>query len=271
MSNKGNFSVSAFAKYSRTTKDTLLHYDRIGLLSPMLRGDNGYRYYHPGQMAMVNVIRTMQDMGLSLNEIKEMVHERDPGSSEATFRSQIGRIDQKIKSLINTKQLLSTLHQNVLAGLEIDEHSISFVEMNEKSLILGERNDYSNGKNDYDALNIFYAKTQERYPDMNLNYPVWGYFLPERIKRGDWKWPDHFYFYHPQGEEKRPASLYAVGYTRGGYGECGDLYEKMLKFIKKNNHELSGGVYEEYMLNEIFITNEKNYLIRLMMEVSKIK
>jgi len=45
MPENGMFSISDFAKYSRTTRDTLLHYDRIGLLSPATRGENNYRYY----------------------------------------------------------------------------------------------------------------------------------------------------------------------------------------------------------------------------------
>jgi len=51
------FTVNEFADYSRTTKDTLIHYDKIGLLTPALRGENNYRYYSGGQLAVVNVIR----------------------------------------------------------------------------------------------------------------------------------------------------------------------------------------------------------------------
>jgi DNA-binding transcriptional MerR regulator len=34
------FSVSDFAKFSRTTRDTLHHYDKIGIPPPLLRGEN---------------------------------------------------------------------------------------------------------------------------------------------------------------------------------------------------------------------------------------
>jgi len=42
MAKSGLFSVNAFGTFSRTTRDTLHHYDRIGLFSPEARGKNGY-------------------------------------------------------------------------------------------------------------------------------------------------------------------------------------------------------------------------------------
>ena len=34
-----------FAQLCRTTKEALRHYDRIGLLCPAARGENGYKLY----------------------------------------------------------------------------------------------------------------------------------------------------------------------------------------------------------------------------------
>ncbi len=48
MANCGIFPVSRFAKLTRTTRDTLLYYDRIGLMSPIERGENKYRCYSSG-------------------------------------------------------------------------------------------------------------------------------------------------------------------------------------------------------------------------------
>ena len=35
--------ISEFAKKSGVTVKTLLHYDKIGLLKPSMKGENGYR------------------------------------------------------------------------------------------------------------------------------------------------------------------------------------------------------------------------------------
>ena len=39
------FKTSSFAALCGVKKDTLLHYDHIGLLQPHSIGENGYRYY----------------------------------------------------------------------------------------------------------------------------------------------------------------------------------------------------------------------------------
>lgn len=38
-------SAGRFAALVGTTKETLFHYDEIGLFVPKRRGTNGYRYY----------------------------------------------------------------------------------------------------------------------------------------------------------------------------------------------------------------------------------
>ena len=266
---KGIFSISSFAKYSRTTKDTLLHYDRMGLLSPNIRGANGYRYYSPSQLATINVIRTMKEMGLSLVEIKQLIDSRNPKNFDVTFDVQIAKIEERIKELIDSRALLKTLHHYIQEGLKVDEHSLSIRYLPEVSMILGEENDYSDGKDDYDALNIFYEKINEKYSKLNLNYPVWGFFPGERIRNRDWKYPSRFYFYHPKGNRKREAGEYAIGYTRGGYGKCEDVYIRLLEYIRKEGYVISGDCYEEYIHNEISISDDTNYLIRVMIRVKR--
>ena len=43
-------SAGRFAALVGTTKETLFHYDEIGLVVPKRRGTNGYRYYAMDQM-----------------------------------------------------------------------------------------------------------------------------------------------------------------------------------------------------------------------------
>ncbi|MCL1887854.1 MAG: hypothetical protein FWF96_03160, partial [Kiritimatiellaeota bacterium] len=101
----------------------------------------------------------------------------------------------------------------------------------------------------------------------DLNYSVWGTFSEKRVKSGDWVWPDRYYFYNPEGRDRRPAALYAIGYTRGGYGQCGGLYKRLIHYINEHGFEICGDAYEEYPLNEVCITDSSNYLIRLMITV----
>jgi DNA-binding transcriptional MerR regulator len=271
MSDNRLFSAGDFAKFSRTTRNTLHHYDNIGLLSPVSRGENNYRYYSSGQLATINVIRTLQELGLSLTEIKTLRDNRTPENFDEMIMRQIDEIDLKIENWVRARKLLFTLQKTIHSVLNIDEREITVQFLPSEAIILGELNDYSRGRNDYDALFDFYHDMNKKYPSLDMNYPVWGCLSEDRIKRGEWIWPDRFYFYNSEGHDKRPASLYAIGHTRGGYGQGGDLYRRIIDYIDRNQYEICGETYEEYPLNELCISDDTKYLIRVMITVCKKK
>jgi len=269
MPESGLLSISDFAEFSRTTRDTLLHYDRIGLLSPVLRGENNYRYYSSTQHAIVNVIRTFQQLGMSLEEIAGLRDRRTPELANMVFERQIEEIDKKIDEWVRARKLLLTLKKAIDSAADIDENTITVKFMPAEAIILGEINDYSRGRTDHDALLTFYNDVSIKYPGTDLNYPVWATCSQERIKQGDWSYPDRFYFYNPEGYDRRPAALYAIGYKRGGYRPNDDLYERIVKYIDTRGYEISGDAYEEYPVNEICAIDDNDYLIRVMITVKE--
>ena len=267
MPKTGLFHTRAFAKFSRTTRHSLYHYDKIGLLSPVSRGENDYRYYSSGQLAVVNLIRTLQGLGLSLTEIKALKDNRTPKHLDETLSDQITKIDMQIDDWIRARKLLFTLQKIIHPVLDVNEQEIAVRSLPAEAIVIGDWNDYSQGRNDYDALLDFYHAAGDKHPDLDMNYPVWGIFSKERIKRGDWRWPCRFYFYNPEGHDKKPAALYAIGYARGRYGQTDELYRRIIDFIDNNGLEICGDAYEEYPLNEICISDDTNYMIRLMITV----
>lgn len=268
---KSPYSIREFAKLTRTTRDSLIYYDKIGLLSPVHRGDNNYRYYSSGQLAFVNLIHTFQELGMSLEEIKALKDERTPYLIDSLLDRQLERLDEEIEKKVRARKLLHLLKTNIHSQLGIDETAITVRFQPAEAIVLGDINDYSRGRSDYDALFDFYQHCHENYPDYDLNYPVWGLFEEARIKNRDWVYPDRFYLYYPEGHDKKPAALYAIGYKRGRYGDAHDLYARMLDYIEANGYEICGPAYEEYPLDEICVKDESDYLIRVMITVREKK
>ena len=67
-----------FSKINRITTKALRHWDEIGLLKPEKVEDwTGYRYYSSRQLPRVHRILTLKQMGLSLNEIKEIIDKNE--------------------------------------------------------------------------------------------------------------------------------------------------------------------------------------------------
>ncbi len=261
------FSVGTFARLARTTRDTLHHYDSIGLLSPMLRGENHYRYYSAGQLASINVVRVSRELGLTLEEIKGEKDKRNPEYADAFLGRRIDEIDKKMEDWAVARKLLTTLQKAIRSVRGVDEDAVTIQYVPAEAIIMGDINDYSQGQGPYDALLQFYNNMGERYPHLDLNFPVWGLFSRRRIEQGDWAVPERYYFYNPDGWDRRPAAQYAVGYTRGGYGHNDELYQRIVRYIDEQDYEICGDAYEEYPLNEFSISDANNYLLRVMIPV----
>ena len=71
-------STGEFASLCRTRKDTLLFYDKEGLLKPRLVSENGYRRYSIGQFYEFDMIAMLKETGSSLKEIRAFMQEPDP-------------------------------------------------------------------------------------------------------------------------------------------------------------------------------------------------
>jgi DNA-binding transcriptional MerR regulator len=69
--------ISEFARAGNVTIRALRFYDEVGLLSPAhVASETGYRRYSPAQIAELNQIQALKDMGFSLQEIRELLQRR---------------------------------------------------------------------------------------------------------------------------------------------------------------------------------------------------
>lgn len=71
------FTIGDFARYGRVSARMLRHYDALGLLCPD-RTDpvTGYRYYGAAQLARLNRVIALKDLGFSLQQVRAVLDER---------------------------------------------------------------------------------------------------------------------------------------------------------------------------------------------------
>lgn len=72
MDNKNLFSIGEVAKAASITRKTILNYETKGLITPDKKdGATGNRYYTIDTFTQIRTIRVFQNLGLSLDEIKD--------------------------------------------------------------------------------------------------------------------------------------------------------------------------------------------------------
>lgn len=68
------FAIGDFAKHARVSVRMLRHYDALGLLPPARVDEfSGYRYYDAAQLARVNRIVALKDLGFTLRQVQSIL------------------------------------------------------------------------------------------------------------------------------------------------------------------------------------------------------
>ena len=97
--------IGDLAKRCDVTRDTLSFYEREGLLSPPHRSDAGYRLYGESDAERVQFIRRAQAVGLTLDDIRELLSVqrlRTPGACRRVaerLKARIQVIDRRVAEL----------------------------------------------------------------------------------------------------------------------------------------------------------------------------
>lgn len=98
------FSIGDAAAQAHMTRETLRHYDRIGLVRPSkVDPHSKYRYYTAEDIVRLNTVHALQQMDLPLQEIKRALAYDDLEQLIAFLERAERRADEKIASLQSSK------------------------------------------------------------------------------------------------------------------------------------------------------------------------
>lgn len=97
---QSKLSIGEMARLRDVTVETLRHYDKLGLFKPIYTDSRtGYRYYSISQYEVLGTIKQLRKIGLSLEEIKQFLMNRNVKKSIQSLQKTIATIQEKIKEL----------------------------------------------------------------------------------------------------------------------------------------------------------------------------
>ncbi len=101
--------IGEVARRAGVSVDTVRFYERRGILPPAPRRASGYRMYSEATTQRIGFARTLQSLGLSLDEIVEMLAAVDAGTAtcenqQFRIESVVQRIDAKLRELRATRR-----------------------------------------------------------------------------------------------------------------------------------------------------------------------
>lgn len=268
---KNYHTTGEFARMCATTKETLRHYDEIGILKPAVVGSNGYRYYRTGQFFDYDLIATLKEAGCSLAEIKSYTEHYEAQDFLAVMKEKAQQLEEEKRKIEAMQRLLQRSIRSTEYALTEDYYKPRLVNCEAEYLITI--------KVDHPETQTF-SEEVERIREHFLHlekqnlweeYAIGSIILQETLEKG--KYYESYYYtrIHSRRQDERlqikPAGQYVTMLHKGPYSALPRSYEIMKEYMQKCGLRICGNSYEYDMVGYLATQEMKDYIIQIQIQV----
>ena len=271
------FSIGEMAKLYNVSVETLRHYDRLNLLKPdYIKAKTGYRYYSIKSFLKMDLIKRCKAIGLSLDEIKEIIDEYT--SLESVLRiikNQKEMIDNKIVELNEIKNSIISLENSIEEALRLGINK-PFIKYNQKR-VLKVYNYTGRYTGEFQIklrkslleLETKYSRQipkiifKTSYKDIILNNKITYKKTMIQVEDDESKNSDEMIVLQP--------GTYATVYFDDYFYDNKKYYDILIKYINENNLKVIGDFYEIYDITRVGNDGEEKSLAKIEILIEEYK
>lgn len=262
-------TTGEFAKVMHVTKNTLFHYDKIGLFSPEVVLDNDYRYYSIHQMEVLDTIIMLKELGMPLKEIREFLNERSPKRLLELFDKEEQQIQDQIKKLRDQSRFIHEKSQRIRNVLEVELNTVYIKKFPERCFLIStfhEATDMVFEEKIIELIELYQSKNQSiRY---EIGYIQYG----ADVKNGVY---DHYQnvvllmWQKHEGLKYQvlPAGEYLTVYFKGVWKDIRAAYEILFHYAEKHHIDLADEFLEVYAVDNLMAENAEDYVIEVGVKI----
>lgn len=268
----GYLTTGEFAKICRVKKQTLFHYDQIGILRPEIMGENGYRYYSYLQLDTYNTIAMLKELEMPLAEIRSFLNSRTPEAFLHLLEDHMKLVDDKILELQWLKKFINGRINITKEGIEARDGRIFMETRPEEYYIITEYSGLNIEKDIYSALaeHIAYCEDNQIYSP----YAIGGL-----VKVSDGPWTEEYEYSHfytkimPEDialanqVTSFPSRTYITTYSTAGFDAIPDMMNQLLQYATDHNFQVGPYFFEDMLLDEMSTFGFDNYTLKLSLPV----
>lgn len=254
------------AKLHGISRQTLLYYDKIGLLKPKEIDEiNNYRYYTLDQFETLDVILSLKSLGMTLKEIKHYLSKASLRDRMEQLKNQDLLIRGKIEQLERTGRRLTSFLTALKQGMEITPFEIG-IKFLKKRYILIEPVQLPFGWYDLEmAMKKLIARSREE------DFVMSGYMV---YADNDGDGQEIFRKVALEIDHEAPDCIvegeYGYLYHQGPYEELVRSRSLLLEYIERSKYQVSGEIIEKVLLDTFAVSSEAEYLVEIQVPVQKL-
>lgn len=269
---KHYFKTAEFAALCGVKKDTLLHYDHIGLLKPQWVGENGYRYYSVRQLRSYDLISALRRLDTPLAEIRDYLTRRSPEALLDLLREKEADLETERKRLERMGDRLRETVRTVELAQQVRPGEIRLEEQPRQLLAVVKAPDFETFEEPVYLLHIRALLTWAREQGGSAQAP--GDIICQESLERDSFLEDYYFCPVPQGTtgwetRERPAGTYAVLYHQGSYQSQYGACRRLRDWALDRGYTIDGDLYEEDLVNYTTSEDPQSYLLRLSLKIKK--
>ena len=103
-------SIGDFSKMTHLSIKALRHYHEVGVLEPAeIDATSGYRFYTPDQVPAAQVVRRFRELGVPVDEVREILQTPDPTERNQVLISHLKRMENQLNQVEETVRSLRNL------------------------------------------------------------------------------------------------------------------------------------------------------------------
>ena len=291
MKKRDKLTTGEFADIFGVKKQTMFHYDNVGIFKPESEGENGYRYYSRSQMETFSLILMLRELGVSIPEIKAQMESCSPDSFVRLLEEKRSQLEEKIDHLKWAGEYIDKARRSAEEGIALrDENGrlrtgqVFRLSLPDEYLVTTECRSTYDGPEANEAVGEHYRFCKElglssRYPEGaiihkcdvertgdGLRY-VYGKFYTSITPSEIRALKRHL----PKAAKPRVVLDYhgefLAVYTDKGYGGVAECIRTLMEYAE--NYELKTGddFYEDVIWDDFSKGPGGDYLIRVTVKV----
>lgn len=242
-------TISEFARFAQVSSDLLHYYDRIDLFKPVyINSQSSYRYYHIEQLSEFNRIMALKDLGFTLQQIDNLVHDN---ISTSELRNMLilqkSQAEQNLRAELSRIRRIETRLQNLdVEGVALP-YDISTKTIPVQTYLSANHQHYSQLTNIEFFYTIVNAMPKEAVSslavmhDMQMNWDM-GFVVPTETSL-DLPFTHQIELYY----QDLPAyELVATTVYTGSWEGLHMPYSNLGRWLTQNGYKLAGPTREVF-------------------------
>jgi DNA-binding transcriptional MerR regulator len=119
-------AIGDFSRMTHLSVTALRHYHEVGLLAPAeIDPGSGYRFYAPAQVQTAQVIRRFRDLGMPLDEIREVLNAPDAAARNQVIVAHMQRMESRLAATQSVVASLRCLLERAPEAIEVSHRLVS--------------------------------------------------------------------------------------------------------------------------------------------------